>query len=140
MCKSCEVLVINSVLCHEYGCPEAWKDHKRYCKECGTEFIPEESGQTFCSSHCACIYNGYVCDCEICQEMNEELDEEQIKMDNTRLLNRLQEIYNRLVDETENSATYKDFKKNAILAAMLQTIEYIKGDSVDNPMDDIFFA
>ena len=31
-CASCEVLVINNVICHELGCPNAWKDETRECK------------------------------------------------------------------------------------------------------------
>ena len=29
ICDSCEVLVINNVICHETGCPDAWKDETR---------------------------------------------------------------------------------------------------------------
>jgi hypothetical protein len=76
MCKSCEALMINGILCHEYGCPDAWKDEKHICKECGQEFIPEENWQQFCSSHCYCMYNNLECDCDICLEFDAELEEE----------------------------------------------------------------
>jgi len=59
MCQSCEALMINRVLCHERGCPDAWKDYKRECKWCGNKFMPEESGQYFCDQSCYNAYNGY---------------------------------------------------------------------------------
>jgi hypothetical protein len=45
MCQSCEALTINGVLCHEHGCPDAWRDYKRKCAWCGQEFIPENKYQ-----------------------------------------------------------------------------------------------
>ena len=56
-CDSCEVLVINNVICHETGCPDAWKDETRECKSCGRCFKPEESSQKFCDSDCAEAYH-----------------------------------------------------------------------------------
>ena len=76
MCQSCEVLNINGVNCHEIGCPDAWKDYTRECKECGVVmsvvvilgqkigsrysvlriFRPEDREQVFCSEDC---YNFY---------------------------------------------------------------------------------
>ena len=56
MCNSCEALMINGVLCHETGCPEAWKDYVRECKWCGQEFKPEEKWQKCCSEDCAEAY------------------------------------------------------------------------------------
>ena len=58
-CDSCDVLVINGVICHEHGCPDAWRDAERECKECGYQFKPEEREQYFCSEECAAIYYGY---------------------------------------------------------------------------------
>jgi hypothetical protein len=55
-CNSCEALYINGVLCHEHGCPDSWKDEQRTCKECGTVFFPEDSGQEVCSEECAHVY------------------------------------------------------------------------------------
>ena len=49
MCESCETLMINGVLCHEIGCPDAWKDYIRECEECGTNFKPKERWQELCS-------------------------------------------------------------------------------------------
>jgi hypothetical protein len=59
MCKSCEVLYINGVKCHETGCPEAWKDEKHECAWCGQDFEPEFDGQKCCSESCNNAYNGY---------------------------------------------------------------------------------
>ena len=56
-CDSCEVLVINNVICHETGCPDAWKDETRKCKWCGRSFKPEERSQEFCDSDCAEAYH-----------------------------------------------------------------------------------
>lgn len=79
MCQSCEALTINGILCHESGCPDAWKDKKYKCKECGCEFEPEEKGQEYCSEHCNAMYLGYFCDCDLCQEIFDEADEEMDK-------------------------------------------------------------
>ena len=56
MCKSCNVLYINGIKCHEHGCPEAWKDHTKECLWCGQEFKPEFNGQKCCSDECADSY------------------------------------------------------------------------------------
>lgn len=52
MCDSCEALRINGVLCHELGCPDAWKNAIRTCKWCGRDFKPEFRGQEFCQEDC----------------------------------------------------------------------------------------
>ena len=56
-CNSCEVLYINGIKCHEHGCPEAWKDEKRSCKWCGSNFVPESKYQNFCSEDCDECYH-----------------------------------------------------------------------------------
>jgi len=56
MCDSCEALMINGILCHEQGCPDAWRDKERECKECGCMFIPKVKGQKVCSEQCANDY------------------------------------------------------------------------------------
>jgi len=56
-CDLCDVLVINNVICHETGCPNAWKDETRECKWCGRCFRPENRNQEFCGSACAESYN-----------------------------------------------------------------------------------
>lgn len=67
LCESCGALVINGVLCHEHGCPDAWKDYKRECRFCGSEFTPGERYDLFCSHSCLMAYHGIACDCEECQ-------------------------------------------------------------------------
>ena len=58
VCDSCEAVHINGVLCHEHGCPDAWKDTKRECKWCGSAFIPDDRFQQFCDDSCYRAYNG----------------------------------------------------------------------------------
>lgn len=76
-CQSCDVLVINNVICHEAGCPDAWRDYTYECKECGQKFKMEsrEESDEFCSPHCYRMYNGFQCDCESCIEFAAEMDE-----------------------------------------------------------------
>ena len=56
-CDSCEVAMVNGVRTHERGCPDAWKDYKKECKWCGSEFKPKEKGQNCCSKSCEKSYN-----------------------------------------------------------------------------------
>lgn len=56
MCNSCEALMINSIYCHEIGCPETWKDYQRECKWCGQSFRPKEKHQTCCNESCTESY------------------------------------------------------------------------------------
>lgn len=55
-CDSCNVLVINNLICHEQGCPEAWKGVPVECKWCGNEFDPDTCDQRFCDTECAESY------------------------------------------------------------------------------------
>lgn len=48
MCASCQMLNINGYNCHEPGCPDAWKDADRECRECGCDFKPEDRYQWDC--------------------------------------------------------------------------------------------
>lgn len=52
-CEHCKVLNISGVACHLAGCPLAWQDELRECKECGGLFRPEERAQAFCSGACS---------------------------------------------------------------------------------------
>jgi hypothetical protein len=61
LCNQCEALVINGVLCHETGCPNAWK-RKRECKECGTTFVPGNRYQDCCSDSCNAACYGLYCE------------------------------------------------------------------------------
>jgi hypothetical protein len=36
------------VLCHEAGCPEAWRDHAVKCSECGYDFYAGDWFQRVC--------------------------------------------------------------------------------------------
>lgn len=58
-CRSCEMLSINGVACHEMGCPDAWNTGTRDCKECGVLFKPEFINQQFCSDECFDIHHGF---------------------------------------------------------------------------------
>lgn len=58
MCINCEALMINGVLCHETGCPDAWRDYPRECDFCGGEFVPESRWQNCCSDTCYAAYLG----------------------------------------------------------------------------------
>lgn len=49
-CDSCAIAVINGVVCHEIGCPDAWMDYIKECKECGDDFKPEFSCQAWCNN------------------------------------------------------------------------------------------
>jgi hypothetical protein len=66
-CDQCSIAVINGHVCHETGCPNAWRDEVRNCKWCGQDFKPEERHQTCCSPCCATTYAGGVCECEHCR-------------------------------------------------------------------------
>jgi hypothetical protein len=68
-CYGCNPCMINGVLCHETGCPEAWKDHKVDCPECGQAFYPEERQQAYCSPCCAAAYTGQECECDESQSL-----------------------------------------------------------------------
>ena len=56
MCEQCETMTINGVLCHEHGCPDAWKDYARECIWCGQQFIPEDKDQMCCCLECGADY------------------------------------------------------------------------------------
>lgn len=47
-CNGCNPSIVNGVLCHERGCPDAWRDQSVECCECGCEFFPAERHQRVC--------------------------------------------------------------------------------------------
>ena len=57
-CDGCSPSMVSAhgtngmVICHEYGCPDAWRDRMVECAFCGWDFYPESSGQAFCTSEC----------------------------------------------------------------------------------------
>jgi|GEM_PF-6526415 len=59
-------------------------------------------------------------------------------LETEQLLNRIDNVYDRLVDETENPETYHNKIKTEKLHALLDILEYIK-NNVDNPLDEIFW-
>ena len=76
MCDSCQIISINGILCHEFGCPDSWKNKKHSCKECGSEFELEEKFEVFCSEHCYAMFNNIMCECDICLEFYSEIESE----------------------------------------------------------------
>ena len=72
MCKSCNVLVINGIKCHEQGCPDAWKEEMVECVWCGEKFLPDAAGQKYCCDSCAGADLGYY----VPDEEDYSLDEE----------------------------------------------------------------
>lgn len=47
-CDHCQLLRINGIVCHEIGCPVAWRDYLRKCFECGYPFVPDSRHQRLC--------------------------------------------------------------------------------------------
>ena len=47
-CDGCRPVGINGQLCHEFGCPDAWKDTPVNCRECGQAYYRSDRHQTFC--------------------------------------------------------------------------------------------
>ena len=47
-CNSCQLARINGVLCHETGCPDAWRGRAATCFQCGCEFTPDTRHQQTC--------------------------------------------------------------------------------------------
>lgn len=67
-CESCNASMINGIFCHETGCPDAWKNHKYSCKNCGCDFTPESKDDSFvvCGHVCFVNYYGHECNCDEC--------------------------------------------------------------------------
>lgn len=57
-CDSCAASSINGIFCHEHGCPQAWRDETRSCKNCGNDFKPTEKHQIVCDDACRKGYYG----------------------------------------------------------------------------------
>lgn len=47
-CNGCSPVAIDGILCHERGCPDAWRDHPAECRECDCEFMPESRWDSVC--------------------------------------------------------------------------------------------
>jgi hypothetical protein len=61
-CDGCSPSTINGTLCHEQGCPDAWRDYSVECFECGCDFQPEHRGQQTCPDCLSDERDGY-CGC-----------------------------------------------------------------------------
>lgn len=61
-CDSCRLAKINGRVCHETGCPAAWRTEVRECRACGTPFRPDSRAQHECSEECTAAYHGLVSD------------------------------------------------------------------------------
>lgn len=51
-CTQCQVLSINGLRCHETGCPIAWREYTKRCRNCKREFKLKEQRQEVCSKQC----------------------------------------------------------------------------------------
>ena len=64
-CDQCQVISIQGLATHELGCPNAWQNPATgeawtaECDECGSAYVPHHRGQSFCSSQCSDLYNGW---------------------------------------------------------------------------------
>jgi hypothetical protein len=52
--------------------------------------------------------------------------------------NRFDEVYNSLVDQTDNPATLHSRGKNELLKNLLAIFEYIRGEDDNNPIVELF--
>lgn len=58
-CDGCQPAIVNGTMCHEQGCPEAWRDYARECPWCGALFhATDKSQQVCCSDSCIESYFG----------------------------------------------------------------------------------
>jgi hypothetical protein len=53
-------------------------------------------------------------------------------------LKRFQDVYDELVDQTEERLTIYDKKRHDRLSDLLQLFEYLRGEDEENPMNDWF--
>jgi hypothetical protein len=47
-CDGCSPSMVNGQLCHEAGCPDAWRDRAIHCFACGCDFFQSERNQRVC--------------------------------------------------------------------------------------------
>jgi len=55
-CDGCSPSMVNGRICHEQGCPDAWRDQERKCKWCGSKFHPVDREQLCCGEECVQSY------------------------------------------------------------------------------------
>lgn len=58
--------------------------------------------------------------------------------DDETILNRVNEVYRLLVDETENPGTIHNERKNTLLNNLLEVFEYVINNVEENPLDWMF--
>lgn len=58
-CPSCELAVINGVVCHEQDCPDSHLYITRSCEWCGNDFKPATQKQDCCDEECRRSYYEY---------------------------------------------------------------------------------
>ena len=51
-CDQCQLARIQGVVCHEIGCPDAWKGSVKECKACGDDFRPKNLFQYRHEKYC----------------------------------------------------------------------------------------
>lgn len=56
-CDQCQLARIQGVVCHETGCPDAWK-HRRECRNCPRQYTPRDNWMDCCSRSCYRAYHG----------------------------------------------------------------------------------
>jgi hypothetical protein len=66
--------MINGLLCHETGCPDAWRDHDKKCFDCGCDFIPSFRDSAKCYD---CLFDAIVSSCDDDDEDQDEEDEDE---------------------------------------------------------------
>ena len=82
LCSNCDCIRINGLKCHETGCPTAYLDEVRECKECGADYQPDSRNDIACSPCCAAAYRGTLCDCMDCLEFyQDQYDNEEFEPD-----------------------------------------------------------
>jgi len=47
-CSQCQLMRIQGIVCHEIGCPLAYKDQLYECEICGNDFPPENRWDVVC--------------------------------------------------------------------------------------------
>ena len=59
-CDGCTPASVNGTMCHEHGCPDAWRDRQVECPWCGQMHYPTlhtDHDLEFCDDDCASAYH-----------------------------------------------------------------------------------
>lgn len=54
------------------------------------------------------------------------------------ILDRVENTYQRVVEETDNPETLHDRQKNDLLKRLLELLEYLRGEEDSNPVEEWF--